>query len=110
MTASTKMAWTGNVMYLVRFTKRAAKDARKLKSAGLDVKAKNLVAVVREDPFKTPPRHEALVGNLSGMYSRRINIQHRFVYEVIPGPLIVDGVEYECAVKVLSMWPHYEGF
>jgi len=95
-------------MYLVKFTKQATKDAKKLKAAGLAEKAKQLVAIVREDPFTTPPRFEALVGNLAGMYSRRINIQHRFVYEVISGPIEADGVEYEGAVKVLSMWSHYE--
>lgn len=96
-------------MYLVRFTERAVKDARKLKCAGLDVKARELVDIVLEDPFTGPPRYEALVGGLSGMYSRRINIRHRFVYEVIAGPVAEDGVEYEGTVKVLSMWSHYEG-
>lgn len=95
-------------MYLVRFARQAVKDAKKLRSAGLDKKAKELVAIVGEDPFATPPRYEALVGNLTGMYSRRISIQHRFVYEVIAGPLVEDGVEYEGAVKVLSMWSHYD--
>lgn len=95
-------------MYLVKFARQAAKDAEKLKSAGLDKKAKELVAIVGENPFAAPPRYEALVGNLSGMYSRRINIQHRFVYEVIAEPLVENGVEYEGAVKVLSMWSHYD--
>ena len=95
-------------MYLVKFAKRAVKDAKKLKSAGLDGKAKELVAIVRADPFRNPPRYEALVGNLSGMYSRRISIQHRFVYEVIANSLTEDGIEYDGAVKALSMWAHYE--
>ena len=95
-------------MHLVKFTKQAAKDARKLKAAGLDKKAKELVAVVERDPFGYPPAFEPLVGSLQGMYSRRINRQHRFVYEVIEGGFAEDGTEYEGTVKVLSMWTHYE--
>lgn len=95
-------------MYRVVFAKQAAKDAKKLKSAGLDAKAKDLVAVVERDPFAYPPAFEPLVGSLSGMYSRRINRQHRFVYEVIDEPIAINGVEYDGTVKVLSMWTHYE--
>ena len=95
-------------MYRVVFSKQAVKDAKKLKASGLDSKAKALVKVVAENPFATPPRYEALVGNLQGMYSRRINIQHRFVYEVIEGQTVDDGSLYEGTVKVLSMWPQYE--
>lgn len=96
-------------MWLVVFTKQAQKDARQLKAAGLAGKAKALVAAVREDPFKVPPRYEALVGNLSGLYSRRISLQHRFVYEVIKGEIERDGALYEGAVKVVRMWTHYDG-
>lgn len=96
-------------MWLVLFTKQAAKDAGRLKSAGLSEKAKALVAVVREGPFVTPPRYEALVGNLAGMYSRRISLQHRFVYEVLPGEVERNGIRYEGIVKVIRMWTHYEG-
>lgn len=95
-------------MYSVKFTKQAAKDAKKLKSAGLDKKAKELVAVIGRDPFSYPPAFESLVGNLQGMYSRRINRQHRLVYEVIEGSYEEDGASYEGIVKVLSMWTHYE--
>ena len=95
-------------MYLVKFTKQAAKDARKLKAAGLDKKAKELVAVVGRDPFGYPPAFEPLVGSLQGMYSRRINRQHRFVYEVVEGGFTDNGVSYDGIVKVLSMWTHYE--
>lgn len=95
-------------MYRVVFSKQAVKDAKKLKASGLDSKAKALVKVVTENPFATPPQYEALVGNLQGMYSRRINIQHRFVYEVIEGQAVDDGSSYEGTVKVLSMWPQYE--
>lgn len=96
-------------MWLVVFTKQAQKDAKQLKAAGLAGKAKALVAAVREDPFKVPPRYEALVGNLSGLYSRRISLQHRFVYEVIKEEIERDDALYEGAVKVVRMWTHYDG-
>lgn len=96
-------------MWLVVFTEQAQKDAKQLKAARLAGKAKALVAAVREDPFKVPPRYEALVGNLSGLYSRRISLQHRFVYEVIKEEIERDGALYEGAVKVVRMWTHYDG-
>lgn len=96
-------------MWLVVFTEQAQKDAKQLKAAGLAGKAKALVAAVREDPFKVPPHYEALVGNLSGLYSRRISLQHRFVYEVIKEEIERDGALYEGAVKVVRMWTHYDG-
>lgn len=95
-------------MYRVVFTKQAAKDAKKLKAAGLDIKAKELVAVVSADPFAYPPAFEPLVGSLAGMYSRRINRQHRFVYEVIDEPVECGDTPVQGTVKVLSMWTHYE--
>lgn len=85
-------------MWRVVFSKQAAKDAKKLSSSGLKPKAQALINLLEEDPFATPPRYERLVGDLSGMYSRRINIQHRLVYEVF---------EEERAVRVLRMWTHY---
>ena len=81
------------------FTKQAQKDARNLSSAGLKDKAQQLLSVLADNPFQTPPPYEKLVGDLSGAYSRRINIQHRLVYQV---------VESERPVKVLRMWSHYE--
>ena len=87
------------VMYEVVFAKQAQKDKKRLKQAGLDGRAKKLLDVIAENPFKTPPRYEKLVGDLAGYYSRRINIQHRLVYEVY---------EEQKTVKVLSMWTHYE--
>ena len=81
------------------FTKQAQKDARNLSSAGLKVKAQQLLAILADNPFQTPPPYEKLVGDLAGAYSRRINIQHRLVYQV---------VESERTVKVLRMWSHYE--
>lgn len=86
-------------MYKIVYTKRSVKDIEKLKSAKLDKKTKSLIELVRENPFKTPPQYEKLQGDLSGAYSRRINIKHRFVYEVL---------EEEKTVKILSMWTHYE--
>jgi toxin YoeB len=87
------------VRWRVVFAKQAQKDARNLASAGLKKKAQLLLDVVAEDPFRTPPPFEKLVGDLSGTYSRRINIQHRLVYQVLAE---------ERTVKVLRMWTHYE--
>lgn len=81
------------------FARQAAKDATKLKGARLDGKAKQLIEKMKEDPFAYPPQYEALVGDLQGFYSRRINVKHRLVYQVL---------EEEHAVKILSMWSHYE--
>ncbi|WP_250121491.1 Txe/YoeB family addiction module toxin [Chroococcidiopsis sp. CCMEE 29] len=83
----------------VVFTKQAQKDAKKLSSAGLRGKAEQLLVVLAENPFQNPPPYEKLVGDLAGAYSRRINIQHRLVYQVI---------ENLHTVKVLRMWTHYE--
>jgi toxin YoeB len=81
------------------YTKHAQKDARKLSQSGLKANAQALLALIAENPFQNPPPYEKLVGDLAGAYSRRINIQHRLVYEVI---------ESERIVKVLRMWTHYE--
>lgn len=70
-------------MWKIVYTKRANKDKKKLKAAGLDERAKSLVEIVRDGPFSKPPEFEPLKGNLSGSYSRRINYQHRFVYQVV---------------------------
>ena len=95
-------------MYLVRFSKQADKDKKLLKGAGLDKRAKELLNIIVENPFQTPPPYEALVGNLNGFYSRRINLQHRLVYEVYPDAITENGVEYEGTVKVARMWTHYD--
>lgn len=81
------------------YTKQAQKDAKKLASNGLKPKARELLDILAEDPFRKPPPFEKLVGDLVGAYSRRINIQHRLVYQVL---------EEERVVKVLRMWSHYE--
>lgn len=83
----------------VVFTGQARKDARKLASSGLKPKAQELLSLIAEDPFKKPPPFEKLVGDLAGAYSRRINIQHRLVYQVL---------EDQKVVKVLRLWSHYE--
>lgn len=83
----------------VVFAKQALKDAKKLAATGLKSKAQELLAVLNADPFQNPPPFEKLVGDLAGTYSRRVNIQHRMVYEVF--------LE-EKAVRVLRMWTHYE--
>lgn len=85
--------------WLLVFSKHAQKDAKKLAAAGLKSKAQELLAVLGNDPFQKPPPYEKLVGDLAGAYSRRINIQHRLVYEVFPE---------ERVVRVLRMWSHYE--
>jgi Txe/YoeB family toxin of toxin-antitoxin system len=85
--------------YRLLYTKQTRKDAKKLSAAGLDLQAKKLLAIIETDPYKSPPRFGPLVGNLRGTISRRINIQHRLVYQV---------VEEEKVIKVLRMWTHYE--
>lgn len=81
------------------FTKQAQKDAKRLSASGLRPKAEALLQILAEDPFQTPPPFEKLVGDLEGAYSRRINVQHRLVYQVL---------EEKRVVKVIRMWTHYE--
>lgn len=83
----------------VVYTRHAQKDAKKLAASGLKPKAEELLVILAEDPFRKPPPLEKLVGDLAGAYSRRINIQHRLVYQVL---------EEARVVKVLRMWSHYE--
>lgn len=86
-------------MYELYFTKQAQKDAKKLKEAGLKDKALQLLEIIKINPFKNPPPYEKLVGDLLGAYSRRINIQHRLIYQVD---------ENQKAIKVIRLWTHYE--
>lgn len=95
-------------MYKLIYTKQAAKDIKNLKAAHLDKKAKELIEIIRQNPFQNPPRYEAMVGNLHGFYSRRINIQHRIVYQVIDEKFIADDIEYEGIIKIIRMWTHYD--
>ena len=87
------------VSWTIVYASQARKDAKKLSASGLRPKAEELLAIITKNPFQTPPPYEKLVGELHGAYSRRINIQHRLVYEVI---------ENIKTVKVLRMWTHYE--
>ncbi len=99
------------VKYQIRFSKQAEKDKRLLKGAGLERKAKELLNVIAQNPFQNPPPYEKLVGNLSGFYSRRINVQHRLVYEVLENTEgITDSNKepYLGIVRVARMWTHYE--
>ena len=86
-------------MWRIVFTKQAQKDAKKLTAAGLRSKAEKLLGILRENPYKIPPPFEKLIGDLSGAYSRRINIQHRLVYQILDDDKVV---------KVIRMWTHYE--
>ena len=87
------MTWT------LVFVKHAQKDAQKLAASGLKTKAQELLTIIKENSFQNPPPYEKLVGDLAGAYSRRINIQHRLIYEVMPE---------QQTVKVLRLWSHYE--
>lgn len=84
---------------IVVFTKQARKDAKKLSASGLKSKAAAIIEILRENPQQVPPSYEKLVGDLAGAYSRRINIQHRTVYQIL---------DDEKTVKVIRMWTHYE--
>ncbi|HKL81337.1 MAG TPA: Txe/YoeB family addiction module toxin [Desulfobacter sp.] len=87
------MSWT------VVFTKQAQKDAKKISSSDLKSKAEDIIEILKQNPYQTPPSYEKLVGDLSGAYSRRLNIQHRIVYQIFNDEKIV---------KVIRMWTHYE--
>jgi len=87
------------VTWKLVYTKQAQKDAKKLAASGLKPKAQELLMLISEDPYRKPPPFEKLVGDLAGAYSRRINIQHRLVYQVL---------ESDRVVKVLRLWSHYE--
>ena len=93
-------------MYLIKYEKQAVKDIKNLKSAKLDGKAKALIEILKIDPYKQP--YESLVGNLVGLYSRRINIQHRLVYEIFDEEVTVDDAKYEGTIKIIRMWTHYD--
>ena len=86
-------------MYEIIYTKTAVKEIEKIKVAKLDKNCKQLIDIIRNNPFQIPPSYEKLVGDLKGLYSRRINIKHRLVYQVY---------EYEKIIKIISLWTHYE--
>jgi Txe/YoeB family toxin of toxin-antitoxin system len=87
------------VSWKVVFTKQARKDAKKIKASGLKSKAEAIIQILRENPYQVSPSYEKLVGDLAGAYSRRVNIQHRIVYQIL---------DDEKTVKVIRMWTHYE--
>ncbi|MFI3217873.1 MAG: Txe/YoeB family addiction module toxin [Methylococcales bacterium] len=87
------------MIWQIILSRQATKDAKKIAQSGLKPQAKKLLELLEENPYKTPPPYEKLVGNLQGFYSRRISIQHRLIYQI---------VENEKAVHVLRMWTHYE--
>jgi len=93
------MVGGSSVTWTIVFTKQAQKDARKIEQAGLRDKAQRLLDILAVNPFQNPPPYEKLVGDLDGAYSRRINIQHRLVYQVL---------EEQQTVKIIRMWTHYE--
>ncbi len=86
-------------MWTIKYSKYAVKDAQKIEKCNLKKTVQNLIAILKNNPFQNPPPYEKLLGDLSGKYSRRINIQHRLVYEVF---------EKEKTVRILRMWTHYE--
>lgn len=86
-------------MYKIEYHKKAVKEIAKLRESNLDKKAKNLIDLIKQNPYQTPPPYEKLVGDLQGFYSRRINIQHKLVYQVH---------EEEKIIKIISLWSHYE--
>ncbi|HHU54003.1 MAG TPA: Txe/YoeB family addiction module toxin [Clostridiaceae bacterium] len=86
-------------MYKIIYTKRSIKDIPKLKRAKLDTKAKNLISIIKNNPYQKPPSYEKLKGDLQGAYSRRTNHQHRLVYQIL---------EEEKIIKIISLWTHYE--
>jgi toxin YoeB len=90
---------TRMVKWRLVYTRQARKDAKQLATAGLKEKAADLLKLLERNPFEAPPPYEKLLGDLSGAYSRRINIQHRLVYQVL---------EEDCVIKVIRMWSHYE--
>lgn len=86
-------------MYTIVYRKQAIKDIPKLKAIGLSDKTKNLIDIIKENPYQTPPPYEKLIGDLQGACSRRINIQHKLVYQIL---------EEEKTIKIISIWSHYE--
>lgn len=88
-------------MYKIEYHKKAVKEILKLKENNLDKKAKRLIDLIKENPYQTPPPYEKLVGDLQGLYSRRINIKHRLVYQIN---------EEEKTIKIISLWSNYENY
>jgi Txe/YoeB family toxin of toxin-antitoxin system len=99
------------VGYKIIYTHQAEKDARRLEQSSLDKKARELLAILKKNPYQTPPPYEKLSGDLKDYYSRRINKQHRIVFDVLPNSKNLkdeNGVAYKGIVKIIRMWTHYE--
>ena len=97
--------------YKLKYTRQAEKDARLLEKAGLDKTAAELLSIIKNNPYQNPPAYEKLQGDLKGSYSRRINKQHRILYDILPnteGLLDENDVPYKGIVKIIRMWTHYE--
>lgn len=98
-------------MYKIFFSPQAMKDCKRIERAGLKEKVIRLLDILKVYPYQTPPTYQKLMGNLSGFYSRRINMQHCLVYQVLPdedGLISENGEVYEGIVKIIRMWTHYE--
>ncbi len=95
-------------MYEIVYEKQVLKDIQNLKAVKLDKKARLLIDIVSNNPYQNPPPYEKLLGNFRGVLSRRINIQHRLVYEVDNTAFEKNGVNYQGTVKIIAMWSHYE--
>ena len=95
-------------MYKIVYTKQAVKDLENLKKTNRWQKAKALVDLIRENPYQSPPKYEKLVGKLDGITARRINLQHRLVYQVYESPFMENGFEYRGTIKIIRMWTHYD--
>jgi Txe/YoeB family toxin of toxin-antitoxin system len=98
-------------MYKVVSSNQAVKDFERIERTGLSEKAKNITRIIRVNPYQNPPPYEKMTGDLNGYYSRRINKQHRFVYDVLPNTEKLkdkNGILYQGIVKILRMWTHYE--
>jgi len=97
--------------YKLKYTKQSEKDARKLEQVGLDGTTKDLLAILKANPYQNPPPYEKLKGKLKDLYSRRINKQHRIVYDILPNNENIKdehGVAYKGIIKIIRMWTHYE--
>ena len=95
-------------MYKIVYTKKVVKDIPKIKEVGLAEKVKRLIELIKENPYQNPPGYEKLVGKLDGILSRRINIQHRLVYQVYEIPFVENDKKYKGTVKIIRMWTHYD--
>jgi len=97
--------------YKIKYTRQAEKDAKLLEQAGLKESAVKLLNIIKDNPYQNPPRYEKLQGDFKGSYSRRINKQHRLIYDVLPndeGLKDENGKLYKGIVKIIRLWTHYE--